>query len=407
MTGHNYCTQVLTMSLYLGPLLDFLEFCIQIGNTAHFVPVVFVPRVKSDSNRYLRINNNFPGAVKILRIYTSISILAIFISLFEFYANFKSSDSTSDTHYLLWKQAFHVFHAMITLVYLCGLLIYQDSTAEVCQTVNALRSFQLAVSRHHSGKKCIWVKLFVTSVIVTIFCVAGAPAIFIPVISLKFKENYSLLGQPSLIKGILIFLMELIWAFPLPILVPFFMTLLVLSTIVAHIQVRNLKVSANFATTFQNYERLGAQRRMDLAVQYRKLQIFMMLSNACLQKYAWTSVQFNGSMLIIFSLFSLIRFWRVLGGYTILGLVICLLSYSAFVLFIMDYASRPFSTSKRVLATWRGQWRRYPWSWRFFRSCQPIAFGVGSFHKIDRERAPFLMRYCLQRTFVLTKTTSC
>lgn len=144
------------------------------------------------------------------------------------------------------------------------------------------------------------------------------------------------------------------------------------------------------------------RRRREFAHLYRKIQIFTILANGYLQKYMMTGTEFFGSVIIISLLFSIASFRPMLGGVLLSLIVLSLLTLALFIFFLLDCASRPFLLSRNVVTICEKGWRSCSWSEKFLKSCQPIALRIGPFHMIDRERAPLMMRFCLQRTFFLT-----
>lgn len=114
----------------------------------------------------------------------------------------------------------------------------------------------------------------------------------------------------------------------------------------------------------------------------------------------WTSYEFTGAVLIISTVYLIIVFEQKLQPVVIFLFVSCAILTLAVVCLTLDMASRPVKRSKAFLE----KCKSFKWSVetsKFLRSCSYIAFRIGSFHEIDRERVPTFFRFILQRTFFL------
>ncbi len=74
---------------------------------------------------------------------------------------------------------------------------------------------------------------------------------------------------------------------------------------------------------------------------------------------------------------------------------------------VLNMGSQPILKSSKVLQKWRvyNQECTCNWTRKFVRSCPNVVLHMGSFHNLDRSRAPGLMRFVLQRKFFLVKST--
>lgn len=141
--------------------------------------------------------------------------------------------------------------------------------------------------------------------------------------------------------------------------------------------------------------------RVKLAMAYRQLQIIVGLCDNCFQQFSWPNIQFMGSSILISVLYSVLMFYKIFPANVLLMMVSTCTITGIFIFSIFDYGSRPYVASRKFLARCTKQWRLFPWTRAFFRSCRPIYFKIGQFHRMDRGRGPSLIRFCLQRTFFL------
>ncbi len=133
---------------------------------------------------------------------------------------------------------------------------------------------------------------------------------------------------------------------------------------------------------------------------YRKMQLLVKLCNSSFQTYVWTSYEFVGAAITISTVYLIIVFEHKLKPVAILLLISCAILTLAVVCGTLDMACKPVKYSKTFLE------KSYLIMWslestKFLRSCPYIAFKIGSFHEIDRERVPTFFRFVLQRTFFL------
>lgn len=242
--------------------------------------------------------------------------------------------------------------------------------------------------------------------IITIFSSNVLPVIFIPLFTLVFPQMSELTVKISQVPlpvwvvmslRIMFFLVNIVRLLPItfscgPAGTLAFLTVLTFQT--------RLSLMEKMLRIWGDYYDLVSRR--NIAFLYRKMQTFAILSNGYLQQYVWTAVQFNGSALIIALLFSIINFRNILSKQLLFVIILTFVTMMIFLYFLLDCASRPFHISRKVVKRCSGRWRKCQWSLRFFKSCQPITLKIGPFHKIDTERAPLMIRFCLQRTFFLS-----
>lgn len=145
-----------------------------------------------------------------------------------------------------------------------------------------------------------------------------------------------------------------------------------------------------------------------IAKLYRNLQIFHILTNGYIQSYILTTVQFNGSAVSVYLLFSIIAFWKSLDGTLLLFIFVTFFGLQVLILLYLEFASKPFLISRKILgASIQTNFGNDAYAKRFFRSCQPVALRIGPFHKVDKDRAPATIRFILQRTVFMVKAINC
>jgi len=169
-------------------------------------------------------------------------------------------------------------------------------------------------------------------------------------------------------------------------------------------EILNLMLKFNREITRKHSNTMSSDGRHCLARFYQKLQILIVLSNQCFQKFVWPNIQFTGAALMISMIYSLVLFGHSLNFKLVVFMAFMLCTAMTFVFLILDFGSRPLLVSKNVLSYWK-RWNSDKLWRKIVRSCQPIVFRVGPFHKMDRERGPALIRFSLQRAFYLVVQT--
>ncbi len=144
-----------------------------------------------------------------------------------------------------------------------------------------------------------------------------------------------------------------------------------------------------------------------VVVHYRHVQVFVLLTNLCLRAYVLPTAQFCGAVLIITLLYAELMFGKYLSTYFAFLLILILLLYIVLVWVIIDMGSRPVVYSTKLLRSWNQcrQFCKCKYTRKFLKSCPKVVLEVSSVHALDQGRAPSLMRFILQRTFVLVKFT--
>jgi len=142
------------------------------------------------------------------------------------------------------------------------------------------------------------------------------------------------------------------------------------------------------------------------SLQYRQLQIFGILSNDCFQTYTWTTIQFNGAICVIGTLYCFIVLNNQLPFHVNAFLLTFIITVLVICLFFFEVGSRPLLISRGILRQLKN-YRRSGWATRFAKSCKPIAMHVEAFYKMDRRFGPAFVRFCAQRTvFLVVQTES-
>lgn len=148
----------------------------------------------------------------------------------------------------------------------------------------------------------------------------------------------------------------------------------------------------------------STENQRQFGMMYRRLQVFVISCNECFQMYLWPTTNFNGGLAIIGLLYTVILFRKelhLLGvtGIYVISLVTLFLCCSMF-----HGGSRSMLISRKVLRQVKAC-NQCKWSKRFWKSCPVIAVMMGEFHKMDRGRGPYFIRFILQRTFMLVMKT--
>lgn len=163
-----------------------------------------------------------------------------------------------------------------------------------------------------------------------------------------------------------------------------------------------MKTFDSFLRSFKEFQTLN--RKRNLALIYRNLQIFLILNNSCFQNWVLPVFQFFGGTSIIVILYTCIAFQNVLSPVCFALLVFLCAFLTNICVVTMDMGSKPLLYSRKILRHLK-LFGSGPWSLRFCISCPKIVLKVGSFHYMDRERVPSFIRFILQRTlFLVTKT---
>lgn len=419
----------------MDTLIHIIELYIEVGNPVGLLPLKLT-RISVDKHRTEKKlmvlssqESTSGGGVQffMLKLALALCSISILISFLEIFTNESNKNNKSALLTYLARQAFHGTHVMISFGNIVTLLTFLQFPSEFSQTfqnvqreIGTLLKYQRRERRRYENNRnkktaedlkfsdreisdCVLVSFMISLLVsITIFPIVG-----MPLISFRFHQIiYSWAcahGHFSLSNGVLHFLLDFVRLLPLPFTWPPFIVLGILTIRVIKLKTNLLRKTV-IATTGNNI--LAQTIRREVATEYRKMELITIFSNGHLQRYCWPAMQFNGSAIIILLLYFLIKFWEILDGRFLTVIFVFLISYILFIGFFFEYASKPYILSKSLLSVCNGHWRKYPWSKRFFKSCQKIALRVDSFHMIDRERAPLIMRYCIQRTFALLKTTS-
>src|SRR5258705_53403 len=127
---------------------------------------------------------------------------------------------------------------------------------------------------------------------------------------------------------------------------------------------------------------------------YRRIQIFVILTDKCFQSYIWPAIQFYGAIGIIVLLYVLIILHPVLPIFAISGLAIFAFGVTVLVCLVLGMGSKTIIISRKILQRakwWNAHCGGDKFARKFFRSCPKIALRVGEFHKMDSGRVPALI----------------
>ncbi len=140
-----------------------------------------------------------------------------------------------------------------------------------------------------------------------------------------------------------------------------------------------------------------------IVLNYRRIQIFMILFNECFQTTFWPVLEFIGSMLCICLGYSFVVYSHLFGNLFKLAMTSVLILLLCVIVFVMDVGSRSLCSSFKSIRQMKLLLKQNDPTWfrNFVKSCSPVALKIGCFHKMDRSRGPHLVPFILQRTFFL------
>ncbi len=150
------------------------------------------------------------------------------------------------------------------------------------------------------------------------------------------------------------------------------------------------------AKTSRNWQQYG--------IMHRRVQVFVILCNQCLQYYFWPALNFSGALSIIGLLYALIISQRSLPAAGVACICTMMISTTLVCCSMFHLGSRTIIISSDILKRSK-HWNKCKYSKKFLRSCPVIANMMGEFHKMDRKRGPYFIKFILQRTFLLALKT--
>ncbi len=153
-----------------------------------------------------------------------------------------------------------------------------------------------------------------------------------------------------------------------------------------------------------NFDNTKLKRCKNIAMFYRRIQMFVILCNQCFQTCMWPAIQCLGAMLIISMLSVLLLFQSRIPIIAIVCISLLTVAIMLVCCIMLDLGSRPILISGKILQKTK-RLNGCKWSQKFFKSCPSIALRIGHFHKMDRARIPAFIRFILQRTFFLVLRT--
>lgn len=341
-------------------------------------------------------------------------LLSIFLSALEIHIHVKHSVTIN-----VILVAFHEFLIVMSILMLSNLSTVTTNKYEFCSLVNEFlrwgRAKSTGLQRLYpdNGRFCWSTK---NGNLLNILAFSGTStavsiAIIVPLISSLFPctihpltcQNHVCDVCPlKTILWVLIIGLDVAFAISCALLGGYTATV---SSMTLYCTYTNLKMLSQTLNTYKSSFHISAELRRKCALYYRELQILLILSNKCFQNSVWPNVQFCGSAVIISLLYSIIVLRESLHSYLVIGMTLVFCSTSCFCFLVMDYGSRPQIVSRGVLARCKERWAGFHMSKLFWKSCRPIAFQIGPFHYMDRQRGPALFRFCLQRTFFLIVQT--
>lgn len=144
--------------------------------------------------------------------------------------------------------------------------------------------------------------------------------------------------------------------------------------------------------------------RQCIALNYRRIQLTVILCNECFQTCMWPSIEFVGVTIMISLLYSFVVCFGQLPSSGNVAIIVMLALSVCLIFLTLDLGSQTILFSSRILRRTE-LWNECGWSRRFRRSCQLTSFKIGDFHQMDKERVSSLVRFVLQRTCLLVFKT--
>lgn len=146
---------------------------------------------------------------------------------------------------------------------------------------------------------------------------------------------------------------------------------------------------------------------------YREVQLMVSMTNVVCKNLFIGTIECCGGMLIIFTLFIILRLHDDLHLISAFACAILLAFVSIVIIVMSRLAGQTTSRSNSVLSSWDQKvesWRlQKDGYWdedtkyidRFNKSCSPIKFQASEFNKVTIQRAVYIIRYCVSRTVYL------
>ncbi|CAL8129228.1 unnamed protein product [Orchesella dallaii] len=323
----------------------------------------------------------------------AVVILSFITRFYEFSANISEHNNASPMVV--------AFQGILLGCHFCGILHFaaiSQNREDFVKLVNSLRTFgkfervDLRIVRNARRDDLI------LAISASVGFVGSIAIIIVPVIASTFPAvhkhillNLCNCNGSNYLQKILIFLCELLSILPSAAIGPAIGTLCLVSVSCIHENLKGIKAHS----TSKNHQ---------LCTFFRQLQILGMFCDKCFQQYIWISFQFTGAAFIISSLYATIVFGHRISNILILLLVTICIVTIIFCLSLLEIGSMPQLISKKILVKWK-LWRDDKYHKKWLRSCKPITMQVGPLHKLDRQRGPALIRFCLQRTFFFVVKT--
>lgn len=306
-----------------------------------------------------------------------------------------------------------LFHGFMVIICCSGaavVVVYQNCPSAFCYLLNSMLNFPNGLVSTHfrtHAKNCIigHMALALSTAFVVTFL------IFIPAFTLMYPCLYEnrlfvyLFGPCVNVKfQVSVFILLVLFMIPFAASTP----LIIVSSVVTVKELTdNLRDLQKLVTVVlqQPNVKLRRSHSFEIALCYRKVQLFAIICNECYKFVIWPVVEFSGSLIMISCLYSLLVFDEFMTKTFMFALSLILATAVFVVCFILDMGSRSLMISSKMLIRIKQLDFGEKWTRKFYQSSQPIALKVGSFHKMDRERGLSLLRFILQRTIFLVLKT--
>ncbi len=339
----------------------------------------------------------------------AIMLIYLFLTIFPIVESFLGKQQQNIIVLL-----FHGFQIIANVSAILTFIAFQNNAKEFCCLLNCLLQKPNGLVRGSSKSSLILPLVSITVVSTSIIFI-----LFIPLISFSFPCLYASqlytfsLGPCSSNKfRIAILFISFMFCIPIGTIVPLGIATCFVTLNEITENLKNLKFLLNRMSS----SAIKVPKTTDYYVEtyykmgfcYRQMQLFAMITNQCFQMQIFQVFEIMGVTASIVLSYALITFDRVIPHFAKIGMLIILCTVLVVCSFTIDAGSRSRMLSFRVLGTAKYCSRKcgtHKWSQKFFKSCNPITMKIGTFHEMDRERVPSLIRFILQRTFFLVWKT--
>ncbi len=380
-------------------LIDKVYFWTKLcHNILHVLPFTFITQRSVTIVSKSKIRNQV--------FWSLIFILNIFSTVLQIADEILQTEKTNLTVVL--------FHGLLLLV-ACGtfaaFITYNWQACEICGILNCLiarpNGLHTTLFRYQGKSSKFLISLFVMiTPLIFILLAIVEPIVTLTCPCLYENQLYTLLLGPCNTYSfrLVVFMLSILFSLPIGSLLSFLAIFCGVTLMEINDSLKKFQSILKILLTFK--DPLNRNNLLfKLSLVYRQLQIFVIICNDCYQRLFWPAFEFLGAMEIMALMYALIMFSEVFSVLSIAILITCLIMTTCFYCIVLDMGSQSRLISGRILAVAQTNLKSEIRTRKCFKSCKPIALKVGSFHEMDRQRFPNVMRFILQRTIFLVLKT--